>query len=55
MVSHQPVKFIGHRHRCSRVIMVLVCHVISEGNVIKGRVTLWRGARHAKSSPCVVW
>ena len=30
--------------------MILVCHVISEDHVIKGRVILWVGPPHGKSA-----
>ena len=35
-MSYHPAKFGGHKHSGSRYIMVLVCHVISEDQVIKG-------------------
>ena len=34
-VNHDPTKFGGHRHCSSGEIIVLVCHVILQGDVIK--------------------
>ena len=34
-VGYYPAKFGGHRHNDSGDIVVLVCHVISQDNVIK--------------------
>ena len=31
--------------------MVLVCHMILKDHVIKGQVTLWKGAAQGKSPP----
>ena len=36
IVCHHPAKFSGHRHRASGYLIILVCHVISQDNVIKG-------------------
>ena len=33
-VSYHPVTFGGYKHSGSRYVMVLVCHVISEDQVI---------------------
>ena len=35
-VSYHPAKFGGHQQCGSGDIMILVCHVISYGHVIKG-------------------
>ena len=35
-VSHHPSKFGGRRHCGSEDIMVLVCHMISQDDLIKG-------------------
>ena len=34
-LNHDPTKFGGHRHCSSGEIIVLVCHVILQGDVIK--------------------
>ena len=39
MVSHHPAKFDSHGHRGSGD-MVLVCHVISQDDVMKGLCNL---------------
>ena len=33
--SHHPDKFFGHRYCGSGNVMVLICHVISQGHVIE--------------------
>ena len=35
-MSYHSVPFGGHKHSGSRYVMVLVCHVILEDQVIKG-------------------
>ena len=36
MLSHDLANFGGHRHCGSRDIILLVCHVILQGYLIKG-------------------
>ena len=35
-MSYHPAKFDGHSHFGSGVIMILVCHLISQDHMIKG-------------------
>ena len=35
-VTHRPAKFGGHSHSGNGVIVILVCHVISQDLLIKG-------------------
>ena len=36
-VNYHPTNFGGHRYCGSRDIMILVCHMISQDHVIKGK------------------
>ena len=45
MESHHPAKCGNRRHWGSGDIMVLVCHVISQGHLIKGSCDLMCEAR----------
>ena len=56
MVSHQPDKFGGHRHCGSGDIMILVCHVILQGHMIKESCdsTLRRPSRQVTILPSFV-
>ena len=40
MESYHPAKFGGHWHCGSGDIMVLACHVVSQGHLIKGSYDL---------------
>ena len=51
----QPAKFRVHRNCGIAEIMVLVGHVVLQGNVIKGYVTLQVGSHQGKLSSCQVW
>ena len=44
MVSYHSVKFGGHNHSSSGVIMILVCHVILQVDVIKGSYDFMGGS-----------
>ena len=46
MISHNPAKFSGNRHRGSGDIIVLICNIILQDNVIKEK--LWVTAPHGK-------
>ena len=51
-VSYHHAKFGGHSHSGSRDIMLLVCHVNSQEQVIKGSLNFMGGAPHHKSPLC---
>ena len=55
MVSHSPDKFGGHNHRGSGDIIVLVCHVIPQDQVIIVYMTLTTGAHQGKLPFCQFW
>ena len=48
-VSQHPAKFGGYLHCGIGVIMVLLCHLISQDTSSKDHVTLWMGAPNGKS------
>ena len=55
MVSHSPDKFGLHSHRGNGDIIVLLCQVISQDQVIIVYVTLTTGAHQGKLPFCHVW
>ena len=56
MVGDNPVKFGGNRHCGSGRIMVLVCHMILQDNVIKGSYDSVEisSLRHVNNLPCLM-
>ena len=54
-ISYFSTKFRDHRHFDSGDIMVLACHVMSQGHVIKGYETLWVVAHQDELPSCQVW
>ena len=53
--SYHLVKFFEGSHSGSKVIMILVCHLISLDHVIKGHMILLVGAPHGKPPSVEVW
>ena len=51
IVFYHPAKFGGHSHYDNGDIMILVCHIISLDNEIKGSCVLWVGAPQDSHDP----
>ena len=56
-VSHHCVKFCGHRHCDSGIILFLVCHLISQDHVIKRSYAFFNLSRdlNAMTPPTPAW